>query len=251
MSDQLTSITTLRPAIPASGLIANDTNNHFQGSTGEVPGERHRDGERAERCVARGCANGEPELLQYPGETGTGQRWGVWEEYRYDALRRRVLTRTQRPNTICNVANCYSSITRFIWDGDQLALELRAPGAPAVTMPWVPPGSGSSVWCAREDPGCDRQRDGIEGRCLSQDVDLLDGTAVPRTIEPDTKVYAGGLRESRAGQSVPVRRRSSRSAIQTLTRDWRGTPRRAASRSSDSTIHAGKSTFTRRCSRPG
>lgn len=45
--------------------------------------------------------------------------------------------------------------------------------------------------------------------------------------------------------------RSRRSAIQTLMIDWRSTPRRRASRSSDSIIHAGKSTFTRRCSRPG
>src|SRR5215471_528328 len=45
--------------------------------------------------------------------------------------------------------------------------------------------------------------------------------------------------------------RSSRSAIQTLIMDWRVTPSRRASRSSDSIIHTGKSTLTRRCSNPG
>ena len=44
---------------------------------------------------------------------------------------------------------------------------------------------------------------------------------------------------------------ASRSAIHTLMIDWRVTPSRPASRSSDSIIQAGKSTFTLRCSRSG
>jgi hypothetical protein len=45
-----------------------------------------------------------------------------------------------------------------------------------------------------------------------------------------------------------VRPFSTRSAIQSLMMDWRVTPSRGASRSSDSIIHDGKSTLTRRCS---
>jgi hypothetical protein len=38
---------------------------------------------------------------------------------------------------------------------------------------------------------------------------------------------------------------ASRSAIQTLIKDWRGTPRRFASKSNREIIHDGKSTLTR------
>ena len=58
------------------------------------------------------------------------------------------------------------------------------------------------------------------------------------------------MARSRGHAAFPSRC-SSRSAIQTLMTDWRVTPRRLASRSSFSIIHEGKSTFTRRCSRPG
>lgn len=51
----------------------------------------------------------------------------TFEEYRYDALGRRVLRRAQRP--ICE-AYCHSTIERFVWDGDFLAHEIRYPGRP-------------------------------------------------------------------------------------------------------------------------
>ena len=54
----------------------------------------------------------------------------VFTEYRYDALGRRVLTRSRR-STPCNESayECQSTIDRFIWDGDQLIAESRGNGA--------------------------------------------------------------------------------------------------------------------------
>jgi hypothetical protein len=51
---------------------------------------------------------------------------GVYEEYRYDALGRRVLLRAWQ-DTICNT-ECNSHITRTVWDGDHILHEMRAPG---------------------------------------------------------------------------------------------------------------------------
>jgi RHS repeat-associated protein len=55
---------------------------------------------------------------------------GVWEEYRYDPLGRRVMVRTRRESELCTASavTCISSITRFVWAGDQLLWELKAPG---------------------------------------------------------------------------------------------------------------------------
>ena len=61
-----------------------------------------------------------------------------------------------------------------------------------------------------------------------------------RQIKQGRKVV-GGLG---GGQATVL---SSRSASQSLMIDWRGTPRRLASRSRASTIQAGRSTFTLRC----
>jgi RHS repeat-associated protein len=73
-------------------------------------------------------------------ESAAGGNAGVWEEYRYDPLGRRVLVRSVRQgNTaapgapysilLCGTSNCRSSITRYMWAGDQVLWELRAPGA--------------------------------------------------------------------------------------------------------------------------
>ncbi|HLI35746.1 MAG TPA: hypothetical protein VKV80_00165 [Streptosporangiaceae bacterium] len=59
------------------------------------------------------------------------------------------------------------------------------------------------------------------------------------------------LQATTAGHAAVLPRCSRRSAIHTLMIDWRVMPRRFASMSSDSIIHSGKSTFTRRCSSPG
>jgi len=72
---------------------------------------------------------------------GGGGR-GTWEEYRYDALGRRVLI-VARPGvsptpgctaagktycvTMCTVGDCESKVTRFVWDGDRILREEREP----------------------------------------------------------------------------------------------------------------------------
>jgi RHS repeat-associated protein len=68
---------------------------------------------------------------------------GVWEEYRYDALGRRVLLRARLDSTkancgpnnaLCGPVNRNSYIERTIWDGDAVLYEIRAPGGdPATT----------------------------------------------------------------------------------------------------------------------
>jgi len=62
---------------------------------------------------------------------------GVWEEYRYDALGRRVLVRARRDSTMgncgpnnawCGAVQRNSYIERTIWDGDAVLAEIRGPG---------------------------------------------------------------------------------------------------------------------------
>lgn len=63
-------------------------------------------------------------------------RTGSWEEYRYDALGRRILTRSRRGNTndvwtvLCGGQgiDCTAFVERVIWDGDQVLFELRNDG---------------------------------------------------------------------------------------------------------------------------
>jgi len=51
------------------------------------------------------------------------------QEFRYDALGRRVLVRNlHRPFCDPQERDCTHAIERYIWDGDQLLWELRAPG---------------------------------------------------------------------------------------------------------------------------
>jgi RHS repeat-associated protein len=59
-----------------------------------------------------------------------GTSLGVFEEYRYDPLGRRVAVRTRRPPALCNQpAECYNSMTYFVWAGDQLLWEIRSTDA--------------------------------------------------------------------------------------------------------------------------
>jgi len=58
---------------------------------------------------------------------------GAWEEFRYDALGRRVLSRTRRGNNgsptvgLCSGV-CMGYVERTVWDGDQVLYELRVNG---------------------------------------------------------------------------------------------------------------------------
>jgi RHS repeat-associated protein len=63
-----------------------------------------------------------------PGGGGTcGGLGGTFEEYRYDALGRRILVRSNRLN-LCGGQTCRSEIKAIIWDGSQDIYELRADG---------------------------------------------------------------------------------------------------------------------------
>jgi RHS repeat-associated protein len=63
--------------------------------------------------------------VAYSGSTSTST--GVWEEYRYDPLGRRVMVITRRPSELCDAPGtaCLSSVTRFVWSGDQLLWEQK------------------------------------------------------------------------------------------------------------------------------
>lgn len=62
---------------------------------------------------------------------------GVFEEYRYDALGRRVLRRTVHdfwcPSTVQNDSRCFSTVERIVWDGDQVLYEIRYPDGDTVS----------------------------------------------------------------------------------------------------------------------
>lgn len=64
-----------------------------------------------------------------------GSRADVVDEYRYDALGRRVLLRSDHASN-CDVgpAECFSAIQRFLWDGDQLVWELRNSGTSEIAV---------------------------------------------------------------------------------------------------------------------
>ncbi|MEM7414549.1 MAG: RHS repeat-associated core domain-containing protein [Gemmatimonadota bacterium] len=62
--------------------------------------------------------------------------WGVFEEYWYDGLGRRILKRSRQDSPICTVTDrCYSSIERFVWDGEQILWELRLSGSSDIKNP--------------------------------------------------------------------------------------------------------------------
>jgi len=66
---------------------------------------------------------------------GTGSAGGTWEEYRYDALGRRVMTRTRREQILCSqtLPSCFSFVERVVWDGDQILFEQRTSDLDIIT----------------------------------------------------------------------------------------------------------------------
>lgn len=70
-------------------------------------------------------------VFQRTGMEASGMRT-TFVEHRYDALGRRVLTRTQRDSTCSSLPPaCLSTIDRFVWDGDQLLAEHRLEAPPS------------------------------------------------------------------------------------------------------------------------
>jgi RHS repeat-associated protein len=61
-----------------------------------------------------------------------GKSSGLFEEYRYDPLGRRVGVRTRQPSTLCNQSpQCFNSTTYFVWAGDDLLWEIKQAESPA------------------------------------------------------------------------------------------------------------------------
>lgn len=59
---------------------------------------------------------------------------GYFEEYRYDALGRRILVRSRSDSTCPQSGNgCVSVIQRSVYDGDQVLYELQMPGADSIS----------------------------------------------------------------------------------------------------------------------
>jgi RHS repeat-associated protein len=68
------------------------------------------------------------DLYQHSNDGPAFATKGVHEEYRYDALGRRVLVWARR-GPLCAQEGCESTVQRFVWDGNQLVYETRGPGA--------------------------------------------------------------------------------------------------------------------------
>ena len=64
------------------------------------------------------------------GQTTPGESAGGFEEYRYDALGRRVFTRSRRPSG-CSFP-CEAYVERTVWDGSQVLYEIRSSGGTSV-----------------------------------------------------------------------------------------------------------------------
>jgi len=87
------------------------------------------------------------DLYQHSNDFPSYSARGVHEEYRYDALGRRVLVWARR-GPLCNQEGCESTVQRFVWDGNQLVYETRGRGAD----------STSSVALENESPFGDGER---------------------------------------------------------------------------------------------
>ncbi|GAB1344716.1 polymorphic toxin type 50 domain-containing protein [Gemmatimonas sp.] len=83
-------------------------------------------------------------VQRYDFRVGSSASLGSWEEYWYDALGRRILTRARRSGSpptgngnLCNdpVGNsCQSYWQRTLWDGDQVLYEWRTPDGSSTGM---------------------------------------------------------------------------------------------------------------------
>ncbi len=85
----------------------------------------------------RSCTSGQCIANQFFTPTLSG----AFEDYRYDALGRRVEERT-RTDSICTGATCVSSLMRVVFDGNAIAAEIRGPGR---AVPFtLPTGTGTA-----------------------------------------------------------------------------------------------------------
>lgn len=82
--------------------------------------------------------NGSQWVCDFTDAPGGLSARGTFEQHRYDALGRRILTRT-RQDSACGSTACDRSIRRYVWDGQRLLYEIRYPagggsGPPAATV---------------------------------------------------------------------------------------------------------------------
>lgn len=99
----------------------------------------------------RSYYSADDKLMYYERHVGwadPGDEPGVFEEYRYDALGRRVLVRSRRPSTCSSPCDAY--IQRTIWDGDQMLYETRSSGGTGVSS-WALDYDGSYNYASSPD----------------------------------------------------------------------------------------------------
>ncbi len=102
-------------------------------------------------CILRNIDTCEFNAAQLQFEQPTG----AFEEYRYDALGRRVLTRTVT-DSVCGVAPCGNAIMEVVFDGTAIAAEMRSPLTVAdsvaagvgrgIPVPQPPNGAGAAFY---------------------------------------------------------------------------------------------------------
>ena len=126
------------------------------------------------------------------------QGQGTFDEYRYDALGRRVLSRTRRPGQCASP--CDAFIERTVYDGDQVLAEVRSSGAAGTNAYYMEAEGGVA-------PGNDQNLYGIilyaHAGGIDQPAHLLkripDGTWTSLTPHTDWRgQYAYGTQIGRA-----------------------------------------------------
>jgi len=105
-----------------------------------------------------------------------GNQRSAFEEYRYDALGRRVLVRS-RQAVFCGL-NCQNLVRRTIWDGDQVLAEIQAPGETGILPVRMETDAGANLHVATGS--------------LVVAPDLLDATEFAATdTVPQAQTYLG------------------------------------------------------------
>ena len=139
---------------------------------------------------------------------------GAFEDYRYDALGRRVLVRT-RKDSVCEGADCESSMMWVVFDGSAIAAEIRGPGADGLAVDTLEAGAGSGAMYGSVEylngPTLDEPLE-IQGiqpyrtwRGLIDGGQCLDGTCGNSgVIDYPGLTYEAYLTVRPSGQSAPV-----------------------------------------------
>lgn len=85
-----------------------------------------------------------------PHDLYVPQLSGAFEDYRYDALGRRVLVRT-RMDSVCDGQNCLGSMMWVVFDGSAIAAEIRGPGRDGLPVDSLEGGPGSGAFYGTVD----------------------------------------------------------------------------------------------------